>query len=120
MHQTYFKSSRSQQRVTEVQQSVKKLIMIKLRVSSFSSLVVAIAAMAASPLIEPIARGFWVCKDGVLLLAGSGSGVIETSVGGGGKSFAQALHRPIPSSKYRIPLRRPKLINEDLGFFFLF
>ncbi|KAK3184522.1 hypothetical protein Dsin_031808 [Dipteronia sinensis] len=56
--------------------------------------------------------------DGVSLLAGSGSGAAGVSAGGGGKSFAQALQRPIPSSKYRIPLRRPELINGDLGFVF--
>ncbi|KAK3188863.1 hypothetical protein Dsin_028424 [Dipteronia sinensis] len=45
-------------------------------------------------------------------------GAAGVFAGGGGKSFAQALQRPIPSSKYRIPLRRPELINGDLGFVF--
>ncbi|KAK0607984.1 hypothetical protein LWI29_023562 [Acer saccharum] len=40
----------------------------------------AIAAMAAPPPAKPIAGGLGVCKDGVSLLAGSGSGAAGTSV----------------------------------------
>ncbi|KAI9176278.1 hypothetical protein LWI28_000684 [Acer negundo] len=73
--------------------------------------------VAPSP-VEPVVGGLGVCKDGVSLLAGSGSGAAGVSAAGGGKFFAQGLQRPIPSSKYRIPLRRQELINGDLGFVF--
>ncbi|KAK0578404.1 hypothetical protein LWI29_009836 [Acer saccharum] len=62
----------------------------------FSSLVAAIAAMAALPPTEPIVGGLGVCKDGVALLVGCGSGTVRTSAGGGGKSFVKTSdHSPI-------------------------
>ncbi|KAI9185127.1 hypothetical protein LWI28_004452 [Acer negundo] len=63
-------------------------------------------------------RSLRVCNYEVSLLARSGSSAAGVSVGGGGKSFAQALQRPILSSKYKISLRGPELINGDLGFVF--
>lgn len=38
--------------------------------------------------------------------------------GGDQRSFAQALQRPLPSVKFKLPLRKPELINGDLGFVF--
>lgn len=33
-------------------------------------------------------------------------------------SLAQALSRPLPHPKYKLPLRKPVLINGELGFVF--
>ncbi|XP_042958005.1 uncharacterized protein LOC122293494 [Carya illinoinensis] len=50
--------------------------------------------------------------------AGEDGDRAETSHAGGGRSFAQALQRPIPTAKFRIPLRKPELISGELGFVF--